>query len=114
MQGDIGLMTVSFPNDGLIQKCIEKIFVNDELRGYGVFVASNRLLTCTHLIFEDDFPEISSENKIRWGDQNLPAQVIGTAEGEVDLALLSVELTDHWYLLLHKDVVSFEALYIYR
>lgn len=107
-------MTTSASNEKMICKSIVPIIVTEQSKGFGFFVAPNMLLTCAHVICdsEDNSFENASVIKIQWGNQRLPAQVESKAT-EVDLALLSVELTDHPYLPLCEDVVSFEVLRVH-
>lgn len=111
-------MITSSTNE-LFDKCIVKIFVSGSEKGFGFFVAPNIVLTCFHVIcvFNEDGSvyEIASDIEIYWGDQRLHVQDRTNIKikKEVDLALLSVELTDHPCLPLKEDVVSFEPLNVY-
>jgi hypothetical protein len=105
-------MITSSTNE-LIRICTVQIFVSEQKCGYGFFVAPDKLLTCAHVIVvpESEIPKkIASDIKIHLSDKKIvPAEVMVIDE-EVDLALLSVELTDHPCLPLNEDVVSFDVL----
>jgi len=106
---------MSFIDDELIRQCIVPIIVSEQPSGLGFFVAPNLLLTCAHLVpdFEDNPSQNASDLKIHLGGLRLPAQITKKAD-EGDLALLSVELTDHLYLSLNEDIASFEVLHVYE
>ena len=109
-------MTTTFAYDERIGECIVEIFMSGQPNSFGFFVAPNKLLTCAHVIYAGDVPcKIASNSEIRWSGQSLPTQITGIDRGkDEDLAMLSVELIDHYHCLpLNVDVVSFEALHLH-
>jgi len=98
-------------DDEQTYNCIVKIFVNENEKpnGYGFFVAPNQVLTCFHVI-----EGLANDVKIQWGNQKSLSAQVTSSNQDLDLALLSVELVDHPYLLLNEDIVSFETLRVYR
>ena len=88
-------------------KCTARITIPDE-QGTGFFVAPGLVLTCRHVVKETSTNDI----EVFWGgNRYTPTRV--ECHPELDLALLSVDFTNHLYVLLDADFNPFDECFAY-
>ncbi len=92
----------------LLHQCTVRIS-GQKIHGTGFFVAPGLILTCAHVV-KDSLNRNMVE--ISWGERFYYAQVVQCLL-ELDVALLSLPLSKHPCVYLHKDVEPFDWIYSY-
>jgi tetratricopeptide (TPR) repeat protein len=83
-----------------------------QIGGTGFFVAPGQILTCAHVVQAIDSSSASVE--VTWQDQHFSAQVIALHPNpDQDLALLSLDMTDHPCAWLHSAIEIGDSLWCY-
>lgn len=81
-------------------------------QGTGFFVASDLILTCTHVV--DAGQKDAGPIEITWHEQTYPASIVEKTDVDTyDLALLQVSIKEHPCVLLQGGAEPFAKLYSY-
>jgi hypothetical protein len=108
------LSTTSSSIYQLLRDCTVRIEINGKSAGTGFFAAPGKILTCAHVVSPVK-KLASSKLEVSWDQQNFAAQLDKiTDEGYPDLALLTINLTDHPCVYFqNEETLPFDLLYTY-
>lgn len=100
--------------DELLRRCTVRI-INGETSGTGFFIAPGRILTCAHVVEDDDCHTRHAQRlRVVWSDNEFSAEVQRFfPKPYPDLALLIVNLADHPCAYLRDGAKLGDQLYAF-
>jgi len=94
-----------------VQQCTMRIGSTKQ-GGTGFFVAPGRILTCAHVVREEHAQDLAVD--ILWQSCTLTAHIVDfRGEQNLDIAMLSVDVTDHPCVYLETTVAINDPLWCY-